>query len=164
MSKGYKFIEGFDEQYAICKNGDVLSFKRGVTRKLKPQKHPQGYYFIMLWQRQYGYRAFLIHRLVAQYYLLNTENYPVVNHINGIKTDNRSTNLEWCTVLHNNNHGYKIGTHKAVRHKLTDSQILEIKHLLTLPKKNLCKIGRQFNVSDCTIRQIMTNQTHKNII
>jgi hypothetical protein len=41
-------------------------------------------------------KAYLIHRIVALTYLDNIDNKPCVNHKNGIKSDNRLENLEWC--------------------------------------------------------------------
>lgn len=52
------------------------------------------------------------HRLIAEAWFPNPENLPWINHINGIKTDNRPINLEWCTASHNQQHSIKIGLKK----------------------------------------------------
>lgn len=48
------------------------------------------------------------HRMVAITYLDNPENKPVINHINGVKDDNRLSNLEWATISENTQHGFDI--------------------------------------------------------
>lgn len=66
----------------------------------------------------------LIHRLVAQMFIPNLFNKKCVNHINGIKTDNRIDNLEWCTYKENSVHSWKNGLQKKTE---------EIKKMISRP-------------------------------
>jgi len=83
--------------YLIYNDGRVFSKKRNIF--LKPALQRYGYLRLNLCNEKQGNK--LIHRLVAETYIPNPQNYPQVNHINGIKTDNRVENLEWCSNMFN---------------------------------------------------------------
>lgn len=64
---------------------------------LKPKITREGYCQV----HDSNNKFYLVHRLVAEKYIPNPDNLPEVNHKNGIKTDNRVENLEWCDRSHN---------------------------------------------------------------
>jgi hypothetical protein len=56
-----------------------------------------------------------IHRLVAYYFVTNPYNLSDVNHVKGIKTNNRASQLEWCSRAQNNEHAIRTGLRKLYR-------------------------------------------------
>lgn len=79
----------------------------GRIKKLKPNQNEDGYYKVKLRKEGKTYNKF-IHRLVAETFVPNPENKPEINHKNGIKTDNRAENLEFCTRSENVKHSYRV--------------------------------------------------------
>lgn len=101
-----KDIKGYEGLYKISKDGRVFSLYKNSY--LKPQKHTGGYFFIGICKNG-NKKTKTIHRLVAKAFIDNPLNKKEVNHINGIKTDNRVENLEWVTRSENELHAYKKG-------------------------------------------------------
>lgn len=96
-------IEGWG--YSVSSDGNVRSDSSGRNKYLTLNKC--GYLQVHL--HKDGFTSFpLVHRLVAQAFIPNPNGFPQVNHINGIKTDNRVENLEWVTASTNQRHRYDV--------------------------------------------------------
>lgn len=111
----WKDIEGY-EGYQVSNLGNARSldrmvggpfgskrFAKGRILKLHCQK--TGYLTIDLCNEGKKPIKRPIHRLVAEAFIPNPNNLPMINHRNEVKTDNRVENLEWCDAKYNNNYG-----------------------------------------------------------
>lgn len=97
--------------YYITDSGLVYSRKTyknrdGRIRRIKTVQRKTGYINIGL-NRDNKQFVIPLHRLVANAFIPNPDNKPQVNHINGIKSDNRAENLEWVSCSENIKHSYK---------------------------------------------------------
>ena len=165
-----KELIGFEGLYWIYPNGDILTKThygvKGRERILKPATDKKGYlrFGLMKNSKLYTKKG---HRLVAENYIPNPNNYPQVNHINGIKNDNRVENLEWCTNKQNAHHAIANGLFTFInvesQRKLTNEQAKEIRNNYVpniMTRKMLSEI---YNVSIWVIKDLLSYKTYKNI-
>ena len=114
-----KQIKKYPEYYAT-EEGLVFSSKS--NRFLTPNFDQQGYARIGIYIGNYKTKTIKVHRLIAETLIDNPFNKMDVNHINGIKSDNRVVNLEWATRSENIKHAFKNGLKT-----ITDKQINGLK-------------------------------------
>lgn len=100
----WKPIKGFEGEYEISNFGQVKSLKTNII--LHQYKYRGGYLEVHLRQHSKKFHK-KIHRLVAEAFIPNPNNYPEVNHKDENKKNNRFDNLEWCTHQYNNTYNGK---------------------------------------------------------
>lgn len=98
-------VEGFDNLYRVSSLGYVTNGRR----KLTPYTNKGGYLTVCLTGLDGKPKNIRLHRIVANAFIPNDYNKPEVNHIDGDKTNNTVTNLEWVTRLENQQHAIQNG-------------------------------------------------------
>lgn len=126
MKEIWKDVAYYEDLYQISNYGRLKSKSRIINGKnqydvifsykvneriIRPRIDKKGYIHYAL-NKEGKTKEFKAHRLVALMFVPNPYNKPQVNHINGIKTDNRVDNLEWCTNSENQLHSYKINKNR----------------------------------------------------
>lgn len=140
-------IKGYEGLYSVSKDGEVISHENKKNHRswieLKSKSDKQGYQIVVL-QDDKERQDHKVHRLVATAFIPNPENKPLVNHINGITSDNRVENLEWATTYENYKCSDKTvkeipvqATNKLTGEILTFKSIMEASRSLAIRQGNI---------------------------
>ena len=146
------------DDYEITRDGQVINKTNGHI--LKPQPNGKGYLRVSI-----GGQLTFVHRLVAQKYIPNPNNYDQVNHIDGDKTNNSVDNLEWVTNQDNREHAVKNGLHVQGKDcpwaKLDWERVEYIRNHPEITNK---AFAERYGVSSSTITDVRHYRTWKNKI
>lgn len=168
----WKPIKGYERLYEVSNIGRFKSLVRTSYRNkdiiMKPTLHITGYLVIGLCfdSKQTVFRA---HRIVASHFCLKPKGCNIVNHLNGIKIDNRSLNLEWTTVSGNTSHSFAMGLQEVrVGEKsnlaiLNEADVIEIRKEYANGNYTQKQLGKLFKVSRPCISHIVNRKTWNHI-
>lgn len=126
MTEQWKKLFG---NYEISNWGNLRNIRTGNSLKKEIDKN--GYERITLWYNHKN-KTFLVHRLVAEIFILNPNNYSCINHKDNNRQNNNVNNLEWCDYTYNNNYCYN--QNRNPHKKLSDQDVSYI-------RENYEKIG-----------------------
>lgn len=168
LGESWLDVNGFEGKYQISNMGraKVLNRQnRGYSQIMSQQlSKTNGRYLLV--QFYFGNKpyTFSVARLVGNHFVPNPNNLPEINHLFGNKLDNRATELEWCTRLHNLRHAVDVlGVNCGINHfrsKFTEKQVLDIYN----SKKGHRELGRKYGVSHSTIMAIKDKKSYKKIL
>lgn len=155
MNEIWKNIKGYEGLYQVSNLGRVRSLKKIYI--FHQNKNSGGYIVITLTKNKIG-KSYSVHRLVAQAFIPNPENKPQVNHIDGDKTNNNVSNLEWCTQSENQIHCYKNnlqtkGTKKVIQYDLNNNYIKTW--------NSLTEAGKELNINHSKISLVCNGKRKK---
>lgn len=162
MKEIWKPIVGYDGKYEISNLGNIKSLRRFKKNNSKLQlveekllskyTNPKNGYVYVYLCNDGNYKNIRVHKLVAEAFIDNPNNYKSINHIDGNKTNNHVDNLEWCTQSYNN-----IDAKKRNGIYDNDDKIVELYNIY----KNCKKVANIIGVCSETVRQVLKrNNVH----
>ena len=111
---------------------------------------------------------FRVHRIIAQTFIPNPNNYSDVDHLDSNRQNNCAENLEWCTHQENIIRSYERGDHNQkgssnARAKLNESDVLTIRYLYNNKLKTQKELSDDYNCGWSTIHNVVFDLTWKHI-
>lgn len=156
-----------ETNYEVSSEGQV---RNKQTKQIKSLRYSnKGYARVTLYPSG---KTYSVHRLVAENFIINPNNYPSVNHKDGNKANNKLENLEWCTPKQNTRHAIDViqtmttadwSGIKNPEHKLDYGLVYSIKFGLLGQLSNF-RLEKMLGVQEETIRRIKVNELWKHVV
>ena len=160
--------------YYVSKEGNVISTKKGYPKRLSTNNHNNdGYGYITICNNDIKKKVF-VHRLIAETFIENPNpnEFKVVNHINGDKSDNRVENLEYCSHSYNNRHAYSLKVNNpnlTFKDKYPYSNLNSEQEVLDIYNKSYddnytySDIAKEYNIPLSLVKDIKSGHSYNNI-
>lgn len=169
MQEIWESVNGYEGLYEVSNLGRVRSLKRATTSGVVlKQTVKHGYMHVCL-SKEGKPSTKSVHRLVAEAFIANPMDKPVVNHLDGDKTNNAVSNLEWATYSENELHSYMVlgkkpsrpwaGKPRKFARKLSDADAIAIID----SKRPSRELAAEFGVSKTTILNIMKRKIYMEV-
>lgn len=176
-------VKGYEDYFEVTKSGIIKSLGRYINTKGGGKRYKKPIIMTPSLYKNHGYLyvnfkvtdrdiivKLKVHRIVATTFLLNPDNLPMVNHIDGNKLNNHVSNLEFCTASHNTQHSFNIGRIIHNR-KITEEGLIDIFSNTKFDGLDRFKKGSvsindmaiKYNVSGVTIRNVLKGKKYQTI-
>jgi hypothetical protein len=153
-----------DTNYLVTEDGKIWSEKR--KKFLSACDNGTGYMNVVI-SIDSKFKHKYVHRLVAEVYLENPNNYPHINHIDNNRYNNHVSNLEWSNYQLNSDHKVKQKRHPHGitngQSKLTEEQVLEIRKVYVRGEISYKQLGKIYGVDASLIGYIINRKWWKHI-
>ena len=169
MQEMWKSIRGYEGLYEVSNLGRVRSLKRATTRGVVLKQTVKHGYMQVCLSKDGTPSTKRVHRLVAEAFIANPMDKPVVNHINGDKTNNAVSNLEWATNSENELHSFRVlgkkpnspwkGKPRKFARKLSYADAIAIID----SKRPSRELAAEYGVSKTTILNIRKRKIYKEV-
>lgn len=170
----WRWVKGYENLYQVSNKARVKSFLKGKVKILKQGFNMNGYPTVSLRKDDKNdkgnkSKTHLVHRLVAEAFIPNPENKPIVDHIDGNRSNACAENLRWLTQKENIQAAIQRGTHKIGTEsplaKLNEEDVKYIRENYKAYDRvyGIRALARKFNVAISTVADIIHYRNYKNV-